>query len=267
MIVDILVLLIGACIGSFAFSFSYRFISNEPLLLARSKCDSCNSVLKFYHLIPIFSYIMLMGRCEMCKANITVKHIVIEILCAVVCLMFWHAISGSFGILQWHIVFTAFIIIALLTILSLIDLELYEVPVAILYLCVVLLLIFGIFTNQNYNIKISVFGTIQNAAIIYFTLLFTFRILKLIFKKSLFGDGDIWLLSGFGGAVGILKTFLILYFASLICLFTFILLKFLKNKQYNKLPFFPFLSAGFVIVFAFFDEILNFTRLDWILYI
>ena len=65
------VFLLGACVGSFIFAFYERFCEKKPILSARSHCFFCEKKLKFYHLIPIFSYIFLRGKCGFCGAKIT----------------------------------------------------------------------------------------------------------------------------------------------------------------------------------------------------
>ncbi|WP_148248908.1 prepilin peptidase, partial [Staphylococcus aureus] len=67
------VLLSYSC--SCIFSFLYQFISIEETsfdyLHRRSKCDYCNSSLKWYELMPIISFLLLKGRCRNCRKRIS----------------------------------------------------------------------------------------------------------------------------------------------------------------------------------------------------
>lgn len=70
------VLLSYSC--SCIFSFLYQFISIEETsfdyLHRRSKCDYCNSSLKWYELMPIISFLLLKGRCRNCHKRISLTH-------------------------------------------------------------------------------------------------------------------------------------------------------------------------------------------------
>lgn len=70
------VLLSYSC--SCIFSFLYQFISIEETsfdyLHRRSKCDYCNSSLKWYELMPIISFLLLKGRCRNCRKRISLTH-------------------------------------------------------------------------------------------------------------------------------------------------------------------------------------------------
>ncbi len=70
------VLLSYSC--SCIFSFLYQFISIEETsfdyLHRRSKCDYCNSLLKWYELMPIISFLLLKGRCRNCRKRIFLTH-------------------------------------------------------------------------------------------------------------------------------------------------------------------------------------------------
>mgnify|MGYP001496923632 FL=1 len=57
---------------------------NKRSLFDRSKCDHCRETLKWYNLIPIFSYIFQGAKATCCKKTISTKYLVTEILLALV---------------------------------------------------------------------------------------------------------------------------------------------------------------------------------------
>ena len=52
----VLMFIIGAILGSFFLVIGTRLPKGEDAFFSRSKCDYCNHTLKWYNLIPIFSY-------------------------------------------------------------------------------------------------------------------------------------------------------------------------------------------------------------------
>lgn len=71
----VILFMIGACIGSFV----NVILSRNDWYKGRSRCDSCGYVLKWYDLIPIFSYLMLLGKCRKCKKHIDSSHFMSEL--------------------------------------------------------------------------------------------------------------------------------------------------------------------------------------------
>ena len=59
--------MIGAVLGSFYNVLGIRIVKHESIVMPRSHCDKCGHVLKWYELIPIFSFIFLGGKCHNCK--------------------------------------------------------------------------------------------------------------------------------------------------------------------------------------------------------
>src|SRR5947208_6909395 len=65
----------------------------EALTLSRprSRCPSCQHQIAWHENIPLFSYLVLRGRCSACKAPISMRYPVIEVLTALL-----------FGLVGWH---------------------------------------------------------------------------------------------------------------------------------------------------------------------
>lgn len=60
---------IGTILGSFSKATADR-INNKESLGGRSYCQKCKTSLQVQDLFPIFSYLLLRGRCRYCKTNI-----------------------------------------------------------------------------------------------------------------------------------------------------------------------------------------------------
>src|SRR3990167_7246231 len=54
------------------------------LYLPFSHCPSCKKVIRPWHNIPLLSYVWLKGRCAYCKAHISIRYPLVEVLTAIV---------------------------------------------------------------------------------------------------------------------------------------------------------------------------------------
>ena len=77
----IMIFILGSILASFYGVIGYRLPKNESLIKPKySYCPNCHKRLKWYELIPIFSYIIQLGKCRECKTNIPIMYLFIEIV-------------------------------------------------------------------------------------------------------------------------------------------------------------------------------------------
>jgi leader peptidase (prepilin peptidase)/N-methyltransferase len=79
----IFVFLCGATIGSFLNVCILRLPRGESLVKRNSHCMTCGAEIKRYDLIPIVSWLILGGKCRNCKAPISPRYMLVELLTAV----------------------------------------------------------------------------------------------------------------------------------------------------------------------------------------
>ncbi len=72
--------IIGLCFGSFFNVVILRSLSNESIVFPPSKCPKCGNKLKWWHNIPVLSYILLRGKCGFCKEKISIQYPIVEIV-------------------------------------------------------------------------------------------------------------------------------------------------------------------------------------------
>ncbi len=70
----------GCLIGSFLNVVIVRLPLNKNLVSDRSVCPKCGAQLKWYHNIPLWSFIFLRGKCAFCSTPISWRYPLIEIL-------------------------------------------------------------------------------------------------------------------------------------------------------------------------------------------
>jgi leader peptidase (prepilin peptidase)/N-methyltransferase len=75
----------GSLIGSFLNVVIYRLPLEKNLSTQRSACPKCNTQLRWFHNIPILSYIFLKGKCEFCGVKISWRYPLVELMTGLIC--------------------------------------------------------------------------------------------------------------------------------------------------------------------------------------
>ena len=70
----------GCCIGSFLNVVIYRLPREKSLVKPPSACPACGKHIRFYDNIPLISYLLLVGKCRYCKAKISPRYFIIELI-------------------------------------------------------------------------------------------------------------------------------------------------------------------------------------------
>ncbi|MEN3015409.1 MAG: prepilin peptidase [bacterium] len=91
----------GSIIGSFINVLIYRLPLEMDVVFKPSFCPKCKTPIKWYHNIPILSYLYLRGRCAYCKGEISIQYPIVEFITAVSFLFFYmkFGLSWDFMIL------------------------------------------------------------------------------------------------------------------------------------------------------------------------
>ena len=199
---------LGLAIGSFLNVVIYRVPRKMSVVSPRSFCPNCSSVISSRDNIPVVSWLLLKGKCRVCKAEISPRYLVVELLCA----LLFAAAAARIG-LSWEL--PAFMAaIAGLIALSAIDLEFLLLPKRIVYLTLAIELVFfllaSILSNQWHHLIIG-----GATALVWFAL---FYLMNLLVPTALgFGDVRLALPLGLGlGWLGYGYAFLGFFAANLI---------------------------------------------------
>lgn len=79
-LIYILIFIMGTVFGSFFTLAVYRIPKKQDITHTHSYCPKCKHKLGFLDLIPVFSYIFLLGKCRHCKEKIRSRYFILEIL-------------------------------------------------------------------------------------------------------------------------------------------------------------------------------------------
>lgn len=80
----LLILAVGAMVGSFLNVVALRYGTGQSPLTGRSFCPACRRRLSVIDLIPILSFVFLRGKCGTCRAKISWQYPLVEILTVVI---------------------------------------------------------------------------------------------------------------------------------------------------------------------------------------
>jgi len=139
----------GSCIGSFLNVVIYRLPRDKSLIRPPSSCPACDRHIHFYDNIPLISWLLLGRKCRYCKAAISLRYFVIELLTALLFaglfILYFRVglrpnippfLSGG-----WFIYLISVIMLAAFIAASAIDLELWVIPMSICWFVTVVGLI------------------------------------------------------------------------------------------------------------------------------
>jgi leader peptidase (prepilin peptidase)/N-methyltransferase len=239
-----LVFMFGMCIGSFLNVCIYRLPSSMSIINpSRSFCPQCNSAIQFYDNIPVFSYLWLKGRCRNCKASISLRYPLVELMTGILAI----AILFMFGLTLEGFVY--FIFISSLLVITFIDIDHKIIP-DIISLPGIPIGLAASFVLPDITFKSSLIGLLVGGG----SLLLVAWTYSLITHKEGMGGGDIKLLGMIGTFIGWKGVIFTIFAASLAGTLVGIIVMLLKGKNLKfAIPFGPFLSIG-AMSYVFFGE-------------
>lgn len=125
---------IGTCFGSFALATAWRLRKKRDFVKDTSECEKCGHKLAAKDLVPLFSWLLLKGRCRYCKKPTSKLLPLAEVfggLVFVASYAYWpQAFTGVSSILQFTVWLCACV---LLLILFFYDLQWYLLPNKVMY--------------------------------------------------------------------------------------------------------------------------------------
>jgi leader peptidase (prepilin peptidase)/N-methyltransferase len=143
----IFIFALGACIGSFLNVVIYRLPREKSLVSPPSACPTCEKPIPFYDNIPLFSWLILRGKCRKCRAPISIRYFIVELVTAVLfgglyLWFFWFQLRNTeiaglspmqrfFDGAGWLFYLVIITMTAAFLAASAIDLELWIIPIEI----------------------------------------------------------------------------------------------------------------------------------------
>lgn len=225
------------------------------LVVPRSRCQHCGHLITALENVPVLSYLFLRGRCLECKAPISIRYPLIEILSAsLVVLVAW---KFGFGLqtaaamlLSWALICLGFI-----------DYDHQYLPDNI----TLPFLWLGLFLNLG-GLYVDLASAVVGAIVGYLVLWLVYQVFRLITGKEGMGYGDFKLLAMLGAWLGWQALPAIILISTLVgSVIGISLILFKQHNRNHPIPFGPYLAIAGWIVLLWGNKI-NSAYLDWINY-
>lgn len=239
-ILYIIVFLYGITIGSFLNVLIYRIPKKENIVSTRSHCMSCGYQLHWYDLVPLFSYLILGGKCRECKTKLSVQYPLIEGLNGVLYLLAFYKYGFSVESLLYCLLFSA------LLALSVIDFRTYEIPVGFNYFILALGLV-RVFTDRSNWLEYLI-GLVAVSGVL--------AIIFYISDGRFIGGGDVKLMAAAGLLMG-WKLNLLSFCVGCILGSVIHLIRMKVSGEDHQLAMGPYLAGGIFLTVMFGNEFLT----------
>lgn len=264
--------LIGAAVGSFLNVVIHRVPKDQSIVFPNSACPKCGNSIKPYDNIPIFSWLILGGKCRNCKNPISARYPAVELLNALL-----------FVLVFWQIGFTPFlpvamIFVATMVVLIFIDAENMILPDVINYPLLVLALLvrvfFPVFFGAQYFSDISIYplnlltelpvwavsliGGIFGGLVGGGFLWIFGQIWKILRKVDAMGLGDVKMMFAVGALLGWRLVILSIFLGAFVGAISGLIVIFKQEEKdfQAQIPFGIFLGIGSIIAMLFGDNII-----------
>jgi len=241
----LLATVVGFVFGSFANVCVHRIPNRQSIAFPASHCPKCGKDIAFYDNIPLLSWLLLRGKCRGCKAVISWRYPLLELLMGV-----------SWGLLAWHygatpMLVEAICLFSLLWILTFIDMETFLLPDVLTFPGIALGLAFAWWFGDWQD---ALIGAMCGYAVLW---LVAKAFLKMTGQEGM-GYGDFKLLAMLGAFMGWQALPFIVFASSVVGALLGALLLSMSNRGLRaEIPFGPYLAVAGMCWYLWHEPILN----------
>ena len=222
------VFIFGTMIGSFLNVVIYRIPKGESIVFPASKCQSCQTPLKWYHNIPIISWLFLRGKCAFCGEPIAKQYPIVELVTGLI----FTALYFKLG-LVWYLPFVSGSFAALFA-LVMIDFKYMAVPDNVNFAALAFALV------QPDFLHAAMYAAIAAGGLYLIGLLSS-----LIARREAMGGADVIVAGTMGALLGFPNFFVAIFLSAILAMIPALI------KRDSGVPFVPFLAMATFIVYLY----------------
>ena len=249
MIAVILLGILGLVVGSFLNLCCDRLPLRQSIVTPSSHCASCHERLRPKDLVPLFTYLLLRGRCRYCGAHIPLRVPIVEVATALLfaLLTWWYGLTPQ---LPMALAYGCIFLVVFVT-----DIEHGLVLDVVVYPGMVLALVFSFFWPNVGWPSIGALSALLGGVTGFCLLLIPFLV-----SRNGMGGGDVKLAGLIGLATGFPGVFIALGMAIVAAgLLAIVLVVARTRSRKQTIPFGPFLAAGAMVTVVW-GQVIS----DWI---
>ncbi len=254
----LILFLFGVAFGSFLNCIIYRLEKNQRPS-GRSYCPKCKHTLSYKDLVPLFSYILLKGRCRYCHKKISIEYPLVEFFTGILFVSAFY-FSGLLNLSTYSVfdvVNIAYlsVILFFLVLIFVYDLKHFIIPdLANFSLIIISFLYLLLSSFLEGSIDVFLNGLLSAVAVfLFFFAIFYFS------KGKGMGFGDVKFVVFMGFFLGfpniLVANFISFFFGAIIGL---LLILIGKKKMKSQIPFGPFLVVGTLLAYFFGTDIVQY---------
>lgn len=194
----------GLVLGSFLNVVIARVPEGVSVVRPGSRCPKCGHVLSWFENVPVLSWLWLRGRCRSCKAPISARYVVVELLTGLLFVLALQRFDWTWDLMR------ASLCVLFIVPLVFIDAELWVLPFE--------LTLPGIAAGVLSAVALGT-DAVGSAGIGAATGFLVFRLLEYLgwlgFRKEALGAGDKYLLALIGAFLGAKALLMVTFLSSL----------------------------------------------------
>ncbi len=243
--VSVFVFLAGLCIGSFLNVCIWRIPRDESIVWPGSHCPACNHAIAPWDNLPLLSWVFLGGKCRHCRAPISPRYFVVELLTGTLFAGLW-LVHGWTLQTPVYLFFTAALVLG-----TFVDFDHLILPdrVTIGGMVAGPILSFAFPALQGQTERLpALVQSLIGLAVGYGLLWLVATIGRAILKREAMGMGDVKLLGAIGACLGWPAVLFTIFVSSLSgTLLGFTLIALGKKELQSKIPYGPHIALAAVL--------------------
>jgi len=236
--------LCGLCVGSFLNVCIHRLPARTSIVFPASRCPACAHALAWSDNIPVASYVALRGRCRYCRASISIRYPIVEVLTCAIFLLHWY-VFGPTPLLAVRLAFACALVV-----LFAIDLEHQILPNVITVPGIVAGLLCSLFLPPGPLMSLA--GIALGGGLLWAIAEGWYRLRKV----EAMGFGDVKMLAMTGAFLGVKLVILTFVLSSLIGgLVAIVLVATRRADMATRVPFGTMLAAAAMVASLYGDRL------------